>query len=107
VPLLEIQITGEPTNLLDEATLDDYGIHIRDLNEDGSQKAAYVLLQVVSDTGDNWVAFYGKIFYLPADTWGNPQTVRIVWAVQALVDICAEDGLEELNCREFESYNET
>jgi hypothetical protein len=106
IPMLEIQISGDPTNLPDETTLKNYGISVRDLNSSGDQKAAYVPLQVVTDTGDNQVAYYGKMIYLPASTWGNPQLVRLVWLVQALVDICAEDGLEDGECNEFETYNE-
>ncbi len=106
IPMLEIEITGSPTNLPDEATLKGYGIFVRDLASDGSRKAAYVPLQVVKDAGDNWVAFYAKMIYLPASTWGNPQQVRLVWSVQALVDICAENGTEEGKCVEFETYNE-
>ena len=106
VPMLEIQINGEPTNLPDEQTLTSYGISVRDVNEEGSQKVVYVPLQIVKDGGDNWVAFYAKMAYLPAATWGNPQQVRLVWAVEALVDLCAEEGLEDGICSEFETYNE-
>ena len=106
IPMLEIEISGEPTNLPDEETLKGYGVSIRNITSDGSRKAAYVPLQVVKDVGDNRVAFFAKMFYLPAATWGNPQMVRMVWAVEALVDICAEEGVEENSCTEFETYNE-
>jgi hypothetical protein len=106
VPMLEIQIDNSPTNLPDQETLESYGIVIRDLTSDGSQKAAYVPLQVVSDVGDNRVAFYAKMFYLPESSWGNPHAVRMVWIVEALVDICAEDGLEDGTCTNFETFNE-
>ncbi len=105
IPMLEIEITGNPTNLPDEETLKGYGVFVRDLTSDGSRKAAYVPLQVEKDAGDNWVSFYARMIYLPSSTWGNAQLVRMVWLVQALVDICAEDGFEEDQCKDFETYN--
>jgi hypothetical protein len=68
VPMLEIEIDGEPTNLPDAATLEGYGVSIRNITSDGSKKAAYLPLQVISDAGDNRVALYAKMFYclLPA-----------------------------------------
>jgi hypothetical protein len=106
IPMLEIEINGSTTNLPDSATLEGYGIFVRNLASDGSRKAVYVPLQVVKEAGDNWVAFYAKMFYLPASTWGNPHLVRLVWSVVALVDICAENGFKEGKCDEFETYNE-
>jgi hypothetical protein len=106
VPMLEIHIDGSPTNLPDQATLDQYGISVHNLTQDGSQKVAYVPLQVVSETGDNWVAFYAKMFYLPGDSWGKAQQVRLAWLVEGLVDICADEGMEDGSCTEFETLND-
>lgn len=106
VPLLEIRITGEPTNLPSKKELERYGGAVRDLNEDGSQKAVYLPLQLVTAKGDNHVAFYAKMLYQPAASWGNAQEVRVVWAVEALVDVCKDDGFKDGHCEKFDKYNE-
>ncbi len=106
IPMLEIQIDGSPDNLPDETTLQSYGVSVRNINSDGSRKAVYVPLQVVTDSADAQKAFYGKMFYMPASTWGSPHLVRLVWVVQALVDSCKEDGLEDGVCKHFETYND-
>jgi hypothetical protein len=106
IPMLEIQIEGSPDNLPDVTILQSYGITVRNINSDGSQKAVYVPLQVATDSADAQRAFYGKMFYMPASSWGNPHLVRLVWVVQALVDVCKEDGFEDGVCKDFETYND-
>ena len=51
----------------------------------------YVPLQLVTDpkTGAR-VAFYGKMLYKPRVSWGGAHKVRLVWAVQMLVDVCQQ-----------------
>ena len=45
--MLEIRISGSPTNLPPESVLDDYGIGVNDLDDAGSNKAVYVPLTIV------------------------------------------------------------
>ncbi len=91
VPMLEIRITGSPTNLPPQEDLDPYGIFVQDLTDDGEDKAVYVPLRLIEDdVGDARVAFSGRMFYQAADSWGNAQQVRLVWVVQGLVDECQE-----------------
>lgn len=86
VPMLEISISGPITNLPPLADLEPYGIAVQGLSQ--GQPRVYVPLQVVSDPlGDNRVALQGKMLYLPqAESWGNAQQVRLIWAVQMLTD---------------------
>ncbi|MBM3135441.1 MAG: hypothetical protein FJZ89_09225, partial [Chloroflexi bacterium] len=90
IPMLEIRVFGTPTNLpTSQSDLEAYGIVTRTLTADGSQKAVYVPLNLVTDDrGDANVAFYGKMLYRPAASWGNAHQVRLVWVVQGLVSIC-------------------
>ncbi|NOZ05781.1 MAG: hypothetical protein GXP41_05440 [Chloroflexi bacterium] len=105
VPMLEIKITGSPTNLPPSKECENdagetytcypdlkpYGILVQDLTDDGEDKAVYVPLSLITDnTGDAHVAFSGKMLYLPGASWGKAQQVRLVWAAQALVDVCEE-----------------
>ncbi len=61
-------------------------------------------LQLVVDSkGDEHVAFAGKMYYLPAETWGNAHQVRLVWLVKALVDVCEE--YEDGRCTKYEEMN--
>ena len=67
--------------------------------------AAYVPLQLVADsTGDNAVAFYGRMFYQAANTWGAAHDVRLVWMVQMLNDVCAR--YEDNICAEYGDLNQ-
>ncbi|MDY7076379.1 MAG: LamG-like jellyroll fold domain-containing protein [Chloroflexota bacterium] len=111
VPMLEIRISGSQTNLPSQEELDHYGIFVTDMNQNGSDKAVYVPLNLVTDYDDegrakSHVAFYAKMLYRPGDSWGNVQQVRVVWLVQALVDRCAEDGYQDGMCKVYETYNE-
>ncbi len=104
VPMLEIRVTGSPDNLPPLEELEEYGISVKDLNDDGSSKAIYVPLVLVTDPkGDDHVAFAGRMFYDPADEWGKAHQVRLVWVVQALVDLCRtyKDG----RCTRYEVRN--
>ena len=122
LPMLEIRISGSPDNLPPTSTLESqYGIYVQDFQGDGAEKAAYVPLQLATenDSGAR-VAFYGKMLYLPSSLpggteggWGDAQQVRLVWAVQALVDECESyslgdtdgDGEEDFS-KECQSYSE-
>jgi len=90
LPMLEIRVSDLHANLPPTRTLKDkYGIYIQDLQGDSAEKAVYVPLQLTTEeeTGAR-VAFYGKMLYMPDDSWGDAQQVRFVWTVQALVDEC-------------------
>ncbi|MFZ0546708.1 MAG: LamG-like jellyroll fold domain-containing protein [Candidatus Promineifilaceae bacterium] len=102
VPMLEIKMTGTPNNLLDQDTLDLFGISV--LTETADTKTAYVPVQLVTDnTGNKNVAFHGAMYYRADSSWGNAQSVHLVWLVQALVDVCEtyKDGV----CDTYSSYN--
>ena len=81
IPMLEIEITGSPTNLPSQEDLKPYGVIVQDLTDDGEDKAAYVPLKLVMDSpGDERVAFAGQMLYLPGSPssqggagggWGN------------------------------------
>jgi len=106
VPMLEIRIAGPHDNLPPTTTLESmYGVFVQDLQADGSEKAAYVPLQLIYDNkGGARVAFYGKMLYMPEESWGDAQQVRLVWAVQALVDRC--DDFEDGQCVSYGATNE-
>ena len=71
IPMLEIKITGSPTNLPSQEDLKPYGVIVQDLTDDGEDKAAYVPLKLVMDSpGDERVAFAGQMLYLP----GSPSS---------------------------------
>jgi subtilisin-like proprotein convertase family protein len=118
VPMLEIEITGEPDNLPPKEEceddgetydcypdLEEYGISVQELNDEGTDKAVYVPLYLITDSqGDERAAFSGRMLYHPDESWGNAQQVRLVWVVQGLVDVCDEykDGV----CTHYEAYND-
>lgn len=85
VPTLEIILKAEDNLLPDAATQALYGLSVRPLTERG-EVAVYVPLSLVSDpaTGQ-YVAFSGKMVYLPRGSW-QTQKVRLTWTVQMLVD---------------------
>ena len=112
IPMLEIKISGEPDNLSSQDDLEPYGIIVQNLNDDGD-KAAYIPLTLVVDSpGDERVAFAGQMLYLPSPPsqggdgggWGNAHQVRLVWVVQALVDVCQE--YEDGRCVTYEEMND-
>jgi PKD repeat protein len=73
--------------IVDRAPLDPYGITVREKNNDGTL-LAYVPLNLVADeTGNDRVAFTGRMQYRPgSDQWGDTQKVNVVWVVQMLTD---------------------
>ncbi|MAT96582.1 MAG: hypothetical protein CL608_05510 [Anaerolineaceae bacterium] len=92
VPMLEIQVPADSQTLPPTALLQNYGINVQPINNN-NDLAAYVPLQLTTDpAGDRHVAFYGKMLYQPtSDNWNGAHKVRLVWAVQALVDnVCVE-----------------
>ncbi len=110
VPMLEIRISGTPTNLPSQQEMDNYGMFVKNLDQSGSDKAVYVPLHLVTETDDEGrvksrVAFIGKMLYRPEGAWGNVQQVRLVWVVQALVDVCAKDGYQDGICETYVAYN--
>ena len=115
LPMLEIRITGPYDNLPPTSTLENhYGIYIQHFQGDGAEKAVYVPLQLATeDDSGARVAFYGKMLYQPDESWGDAQQVRLVWAVQALVDECDSyslgdtdgDGEDDFS-KECQSYGE-
>jgi hypothetical protein len=85
VPMLELRIPDAADNLPEANILKDYGIAVQPLSDGG--KAVYVPLQLTTDqTGGERVAFYGKMLYLPGPAWEKAHQVRLVWAIQALLD---------------------
>ncbi|MCB0072097.1 MAG: hypothetical protein KDE20_11590, partial [Caldilineaceae bacterium] len=117
VPMLEITFQEADANLPPAATctdddgntytcyplLEDFGISVTTLDDNDS--VAYVPLQLVADsTGDANVAFYGRMMYEASGRWSTPHQVRMVWAVQALNDIC--DEYTNNICTHYSSYNE-
>jgi len=104
VPMLEIRISGTPDHLPDEETLARYGIAAQELPN--GRQGLYVPLQLTGDErGQEQVAFYGKMVYLPESAqWGSAHQVRLVWVVQAMVDVCEEftDGV----CSSYSARND-
>jgi hypothetical protein len=103
VPMIEIEITGTPTNLPDQAILDQFGISVHET--DTNTTTVYVPASLVTDnTGNENVAFHAAMFYQADSSWGNAHNVRLVWVVQALVDVCAtyENGI----CDTYSEYND-
>ena len=105
LPMLEIMISGSTDNLPPTSTLQSvYGIYVQPY-PGTDKKAVYVPLQLVTDNrGGARVAFYGKMVYLPGAAWGAAQQVRMIWTVQALVDVCDEyaDGV----CTHYSKHND-
>ncbi|MCL5998459.1 MAG: hypothetical protein M1546_20755, partial [Chloroflexi bacterium] len=105
IPMLEIRMSSPPFNLPSESERKHYGITVQDLDDAGNSKAAYIPLQLVTQQrGGQHVAFSGRMLYRPGDQWGKAQQVRLVWAVQALVDVC--DQYENGSCVHYETYND-
>ena len=101
--MLEIEITGTPNNLPDEQILSQFGIS--EIASDSDSPTVYVPVSLVTDTtGDRNVAFSGAMYYLADSSWGNAQSVRLVWLVQALVDNCKtyQNGI----CDTYSVYND-
>ncbi|MCL4862851.1 MAG: hypothetical protein KJZ93_25795, partial [Caldilineaceae bacterium] len=87
IPMLEIRINGSTTNLPPQADLTPYNITVNDLTAGGA-KIVYAPLTLITDeTNGQRVAFSARMRYLPAGSWPEPHSVRLVWVVQALADI--------------------
>ena len=106
-PMLEIRILGAVTNLPSQAALEDYGISVSDLTDNGKSdgriigKLAYVPVGLVTDekSGER-VAFNARIPYLLAGTsLGAAHEMRLVWAAQMLLDSCAKSDGDV--CKEY------
>lgn len=105
VPMLELRIPTASANLPPASDLIPYNITVNNYTADGATQVAYLPLSLVTDeqTGQR-VAFTARMRYLPTTAWSQPHEVRLVWLVQALVDIpcdpqaadaeptCAADG---------------
>jgi hypothetical protein len=76
--MLELRVPGSAAHLPDAATLDNYGIAVQPLPD--GQQAVYVPLQLTIDPkGEEHVAFYGKMLYLPdMAEWGSAHQARLV-----------------------------
>ena len=104
-PMLEVRMPTASANLPPASDLLPYNITVNDYTADGATKIAYLPLSLVTDeqTGQR-VAFTARMRYLPTASWGQAHEVRLVWLVQALVDLpcdpqaadaepaCAADG---------------
>ncbi len=103
-PMLELRIPGAPDHLPDETLLERYGIAVQPLPN--GMQSVFVPLQLTSDErGQEQVAFYGKMIYLPESAqWGSAHQARLVWVVQALVDVCEQftDGV----CSSYSARND-
>lgn len=89
----EIDATQPITTWLDTSKLEPYGIQVN--YKDGTgDLLAYVPLKLVYDeTGGGKAAFAGRMVYQPSlANWGPAQEVRVVWLVQAVVDVCDLDS---------------
>ncbi|MCB0156586.1 MAG: hypothetical protein KDD83_00520, partial [Caldilineaceae bacterium] len=117
LPALEITMPAGSANLPPSTTctrddgstytcypiLEDFNISVREVTT--GTLVAYVPLQLVADsTGDNAEAFYGRMYYQAASTWGDAHDVRFVWMVQVLNDVCEE--YEDNVCSAYSAYND-
>ncbi len=89
IPILEVTLPQGNNNLPDNTILEQYNIDPSDLPDNTDGKIAYVPIQMVTDpdSGEQ-VAFYAKIPYMPSEEWGEAHQIRLIWAVQALIDVC-------------------
>ncbi|MBX3010129.1 MAG: hypothetical protein KF832_01435 [Caldilineaceae bacterium] len=88
VPMLEIRMPTTGANLPPQTDLTPFNITVNHLSADEQTKVAYVPLTIVTDekTGQR-VAFSGQMRYLPTGSWPSPHQIRLVWVIQALVDL--------------------
>jgi hypothetical protein len=105
-PMLEVRMPTASANLPPASDLLPYNITVNNYTADGATKIAYLPLSILTDeqTGQR-VAFTARMRYLPTTAWNQAHEVRLVWLVQALVDVpcdhtdpqdvaagCAADG---------------
>ncbi len=105
VPMLEIRTPSASANLPSQQQLTAYGVAAHNLTSDGATQVIYVPLQLTTDskTGAR-LAFSGRMPYQATGAWSQPQQVRLVWLVQALLDSCAKqvDG----QCVQYNQINQ-
>lgn len=90
-PMLEIRMPTAGANLPPQSDLTPFNITVNNFTADGVTKVAYVPLTVVKDEASGQrVAFSGQMRYLPTGSWPSPHDVRLVWGVQALVDLACD-----------------
>ncbi|MFN8440654.1 MAG: LamG-like jellyroll fold domain-containing protein [Caldilineaceae bacterium] len=118
LPMLEIRMPISSANLPTDAELFPFNITVNDLTQDGQTKVAYVPLSIVTDERSGQrVGFAGQMRYQPTGSWNDPHEVRLVWTVQALVDVacdpqnqkdldrgCQADGYIHNNPQVIQSY---
>jgi hypothetical protein len=107
VPMLEIRLKGAAiANLPGQDDLRAYGISLTNWKADGSEKAAYVPLNIVHDElSGARVAFSARMPYRPGVAWGAPHEVRLVWVVQALIDEC-QQATDAGFCTAYKAHNQ-
>jgi hypothetical protein len=107
VPMLEITIDSNITNLPDAAILSRYNISVQEGNSGSNTLYAYVPLQLATDPqGEAPAALYGKMLYMPGlGGWGQPHKLRLLWLVQGLNDVCSEYN-DDRTCKTYE-YNKS
>ena len=90
-----VPVPGHDDRMVDLEALKPYGISVK--LADPNTLVAYVPLNVLTDdTGGGRTAFSARMAYYIGDTspWGMAQSMRIVWAVQAITDWCDDSEFE-------------
>jgi len=91
IPMLEIRMPHSSANLPHEEDLLPYNITVNDLTADGQTQVAYVPLTIVTDERSGQrIGFSGQMPYESMGSWDAPHEVRLVWAVQTLVDLVCD-----------------
>lgn len=101
LPMLEIRMPTTGANLPPQADLTPFNITVNNLTANGNTKVAYIPLNIVTDekTGQR-VGFSAQMRYLPTGNWPSPHQVRLVWVVQALVDLpCDKTADASADCQ--------
>src|SRR6266542_2710518 len=103
VPMLELRMSKQSSHLPNTATLQTYTITVQPLPND--QLQVLVPLQLTTDDKtEQHVAFYGKMLYQPGNSgWGDAHQVRLVWAIQELVDVC--ETFKDGQCDTYRQLN--
>jgi hypothetical protein len=104
IPMLEIRFPASDVNLPGSSELEPYNIAVSDYTE-GDRKVAYVPINLVTntDTGERQ-AFQARMVYRPGSSWPDQHEVRLIWAIQMLIDRCAE--MDDGACIRYEAMNE-
>lgn len=94
LPMVEIEVSRADETLPDAATLSRYSISRRDL--DNGITLLYAPVSLVTDrVTDQRYAFNARLPFRSGASW-TPQNIRLVWAVQALVDRPEQGQLNQL-----------